>query len=516
MAGQIEQWQISKPVVRSPRGVVAAQNFRAAEVGVEVLRAGGNAVDAAVAAGFALAVVEPWMSGLGGGGYMTIYLAAERRVHVVDFAMIAPKALDPAAYPLTGGGPDLDLFGWPEVEGGRNVKGPLAVATPGAVDGFGLALERFGTLSWQAALEPAIELAGRGLPVDGWTTLRVAEEAAILRENAAARALYLPGDLPPLAGIPGTVHLDMGALPATLERLAEAGRRDFYEGALAQMVASDMAAAGGFLAAGDLTAYAAQIVEPVTLERAGARIHLPPGLNAAPSFAEALALLPAIPRGEPGPAAYVGYAEALSGAYAKRFETLGHDGDSFGQASTTHLSVIDAAGNMVACTNTLVSLFGAKVLLPQTGVLMNNGIMWFDPRPGTANAFAPGVRPLNNMCPLAVTRDDAPWFALGASGGRRILPAVFQLTSFLVDCGLELNRAAHQPRLNVDGGAKVQADRRLPPEVIEAVAARVPVETVEAAVSPNYFANPQIVLKDAGDALGAVTVRSPVATALGV
>ena len=126
----IEQWQIAKPVARSRKGVVAAQNARAAEVGVEVLRAGGNAVDAAVAAGFALGVVEPWMSGLGGGGYMLVYLAAEGRVHVVDFSMVAPRALDPSAFPLAGGGRDDDLFGWPAVEGDRNVAGPLSIATP--------------------------------------------------------------------------------------------------------------------------------------------------------------------------------------------------------------------------------------------------------------------------------------------------------------------------------------------------------------------------------------------------
>jgi gamma-glutamyltranspeptidase/glutathione hydrolase len=141
MGKQIEQWQLAKPAVRSAKGVVAAQNFRAAEVGAQVLRGGGNAVDAAVATAFALGVVEPWMSGLGGVGYMMVYLAAERRTHLVDFAAIAPKTLDPAAYPLTGQGTDSDLFGWPEVEGGHNVHGPLAIGAPGAVAGFALALE---------------------------------------------------------------------------------------------------------------------------------------------------------------------------------------------------------------------------------------------------------------------------------------------------------------------------------------------------------------------------------------
>ncbi|MDH3916826.1 MAG: gamma-glutamyltransferase [Rhodospirillales bacterium] len=511
----IEQWQIAKPVARSRKGVVAAQNARAAEVGVEVLRAGGNAVDAAVAAGFALGVAEPWMSGLGGGGYMLVYLAAEGRVHVVDFSMVAPRALDPSAFPLAGGGRDDDLFGWPAVEGDRNVAGPLSIATPGTVDGFGLALERFGTMPWRDVLEPAAALARRGHPVDWWTTLKVAGEAGLLARDEAARGVYLPGGLPPVAAETGTDYLDLGALPDTLEHLATAGRRDFYEGGLAERLAAELSAAGSVLSREDLAGYRARVVAPLTVERGDARIHLLPGLSAGPTFADALARLPAIAKGAPGPGAYAGYAEALAAATARRLEEMGHSGDTAGQGSTTHISVIDGAGNMVACTNTLLSLFGSKVILPGTGVLMNNGIMWFDPRPGRPNSIAPGVRPLSNMCPVAVTREGAPWFALGASGGRRILPAAFQLVSFLVDCGLSLEEAVHLPRLNVDGSPTVEADRRLPLDTIEAVAARLPVAAVEALVSPNKFANPLVVLRDGDGCLGAAPVRSPVAAALG-
>jgi gamma-glutamyltranspeptidase/glutathione hydrolase len=511
----IEQWQITKPVARSQRGVVAAQNARAAEVGVEVLRAGGNAVDAAVATGFALGVAEPWMSGLGGGGYMLVYLAAEGRVHAVDFSMVAPRALDPAAFPLAAGGRDDDLFGWPAVEGERNIAGPLSITVPGAVDGFGLALERFGTLPWREVIAPALALAREGHPVDWWTTLKVAGEALWLARNTAASDVYLPNGLPPVAAETGSVHLDLGALPDTYEQLSAAGRRDFYEGGLAKRLVADLEAAGSVLSSEDLAGYRARIVAPLAVERGDARIHLLPGLSAGPTFADALAGLPAIAEGPPGPSTYVGYAEALAAAIASRLEEMGHDGDTAGQGSTTHISVIDDAGNMVACTNTLLSLFGSKVLLPETGVLMNNGVMWFDPRLGRPNSIAPGVRPLSNMCPVVATREGAPWFVLGASGGRRILPAVFQLVSFLVDCGLSLEAAVHLPRLNVDGSPTVEADRRLPREVIDAVAARLPVAAVEALVVPNKFANPLIVLYDGDTCLGAAPVRSPVAAALG-
>jgi gamma-glutamyltranspeptidase/glutathione hydrolase len=509
-----EHWQINKPVVRAAGGMVAAQNYRAAQVGARILADGGNAVDAAVATGFALAVVEPWMSGLGGGGYMLIYLAAERRVYAVDFAMVAPAALDPAAFPLADGGADPDLFGWPNVVGERNIRGPLAIAVPGAVDGFGLALDHFGTLAWPAALAPAIALARRGHPVDWWTTLKVAGEAPALALDPAARATYLPGGLPPVdTGLEDNT-LPLGALPDTLERLAAAGPRDLYEGLLAERLAADVHQAGGVLSPDDLSRYRAALATPRRIERGDGEIHVLQGLNAGPTFQDALARLPTL-AGAPGPEAYGAYAEALAAAYRTRFETLGHDGDTAGQGSTTHFSVIDRAGNMVACTNTLLSVFGAKVLLPATGILMNNGVMWFDPRPGGPNAIAPGARPLNNMCPVIATRQGLPWFALGASGGRRILPAVFQLTSFLVDCGMSLEAAVHCPRLNVDGGPSVQVDRRLPPEVFQAVAARLPAEATEALVSPNLFANPQVVAKDGELCLGATHVRSPVAAAVG-
>jgi len=511
----IENWQVRKPPVRSSRGVVAAQNRHAAEVGASVLRNGGNAVDAAVATGFALSVVEPWMSGLGGGGYMMIYKADERRVHAIDFSMIAPMDLDPSAYPLSGGTQDDDLFGWPAVKESRNVLGPLSIAAPGSVDGFGLALQTFGTLSWADAIAPSIELARRGLPVDWWTTLRVAWEAPALNAFDQARATYLPNGLPPTPGNSPTTYLRLGALSDTLQRLATKGPREFYEGEIAETLIRDVQAAGGVLTKTDLESYKAQPIDTSAIARNGAEIHLLKGLNAGPTFQRALGELPAIPRGKPGTAAYLGYAESLSLAYTERLAIMGHDGDTAGQASTTHFSVADAAGNLVACTNTLLSLFGSKIISPDTGVLLNNGVMWFDPRPGRPNSIAPGQRPLSNMCPAIVTRDSAPWFALGASGGRRILPAVYQMVSFLVDCGLSLEEAIHHPRVNVDGSGRVQIDRRLPKDVVAAISGPLEADVVEALLVPNYFANPVIALRDGEDCMGAAQIPSPVAAAVG-
>jgi gamma-glutamyltranspeptidase/glutathione hydrolase len=170
--------------------VVATQNRAAGLAGARVLAAGGNAVDAAVATGFALAAVEPWNSGLGGIGFMLIYSAKKGRVSVVDFGPVSPRGLDPAAYPLTGGGVTTrDLFTWPAVKEDRNVHGPLSIAVPGHADGLGLALEQFGTMKWGEVLQPAIELAGQGIAVDWFLTLKAATMAKDLARYPVTREL---------------------------------------------------------------------------------------------------------------------------------------------------------------------------------------------------------------------------------------------------------------------------------------------------------------------------------------
>ena len=171
-----ETWSVHKPVVSSDRGVVASQNVEAAAVGAAILADGGNAMDAAIATALALCVAEPWMSGLGGGGYMTVYDPRENRVQVVDYGMKAAAGLDPADYPLADDGGEDD-WGWPSVVGDRNVTGPMSIAVPGSAAGYGLALETFGTRPWPEVLAPAIALAERGHRVTWWTTLMVAGDA---------------------------------------------------------------------------------------------------------------------------------------------------------------------------------------------------------------------------------------------------------------------------------------------------------------------------------------------------
>ena len=489
-----------KAVVTSAGGIVAAQSRLAAAVGAQVLAAGGNAVDAAVTTGLAIGVVEPWMNGLGGGGYMVVANADGTPPQVVDFGMVAPAALDPADYPLAGGTAP-GLFTWPAVKEDRNLKGYHSVAVPGQVDGMRLALERFGSIGWTRAIEPAIALAERGLPVDWYTTLSIAVAARELQEFPATRAVYLPDGLPPVPPAEGGAgYLPLGNLARTLRRLAAAGPRDFYEGDVAAAVARDMQAGGSRLTGADLRNYHATFKPALDIAYRGAAVATVPGLSAGPTLADVLARWTSdLPTGGkladgPSAAAYLAYAEALDRAYATRLATLGDSGPA--PSCTTHLSVVDRHGNMAALTQTLLSRFGSKVVLPETGILMNNGIMWFDPRPGRPNSLVPGKRPLSNMCPVIVRRNGRPWFALGASGGRRILPAVAQVLSFLVDYGMTLEEAFHQPRLDMSGDGIATLDTRLPPQVEQAVAARFPIVRRPLDVYPLLFACPSAVLRD--------------------
>ena len=285
-----ETWSLRKPAVTGSGGLVAAQHVGAAEVGAEVLEAGGNAVDAALAASLALAVLEPWMSGLGGGGFMVI-ARPDGAVEAIDFGMVAPARLDPAAYPLVEGHDD-ELFGWPAVLEQRNLLGPLSIAVPGQAAGLGLAHHRHASMPWADLCTPALALARRGLPVSWYTTLRIAAGARDLVRFDDAKAIYLPDGMPPAPPDDGALaHLPLGRLAETLERLAAAGPEDLVTGELARLLVSDVEAAGGVLGQEDLAGYQARCGAPVLTEHAGATFAAPGGLTAGPTFAHALALI---------------------------------------------------------------------------------------------------------------------------------------------------------------------------------------------------------------------------------
>lgn len=504
-----QNWEVRKPGASSRGGIVAAQNGTATRIGAEILAAGGTAVDAAVATALALAAVEPWNSGLGGVGFMVVHRAGADHAEAVDFGPVAPGGLDPAAYPLTGGS-RTELFTWAQVEGDRNIHGPLSFAVPSAVRGYALAVERFGRLPWRDLAAPAVELARAGLPVDWFTTVKTANAAAELRLYDESRRIWLPDGLPPVCPPERDSSLPLGRLADTLARLAEAGPDDLYRGDIARSIAADVSSAGGVLSAADLAGCTARILPALAIPYRGAVLQTAPGMTAGPTLAFAVEWLARQGFGAMPDAAYfAAVAEALRLAYVDRLDHAG-DVDSGAPTSTTHVTAIDREGTIAALTATLLSSFGSRYVLPGTGILMNNGVMWFDPRPGRPNSMLPGKRALTNMCPLVAARGGRPWFGAGASGGRRILGAVLQLAGFVVDFGMDAEAAAHYPRIDVNGGERIGIDRRFPAAIAERLAALPGAELVEHGVFPTRFACPNLVLRGA-DGLnhGTSDVMSP-------
>jgi gamma-glutamyltranspeptidase/glutathione hydrolase len=497
--------------------MVASQSRDAAEAGIAILEAGGNAADAAVGTAFALAAMEPWNSGLGGIGFAQV-AGAGIAPTTVDFGPVSPAALNPADFPMTGR-MKQDLFPWPEVEGDRNIHGPLSFVIPSAVAGYAALHEAHGRLPIAEVLAPAVALAERGLPQDWMTTLKIANAAATLRLYPESARIYLPNGLPPVApyqGSPG--HFRQGALPETLARLARAGLRDFYEGEVAAAIAADVREMGGVLSAADLAACRARLLPAVAAPWRGRTLHLSNGLTATPTFRRVMALMESADwsGAEPSAAWYRAFARAMHTAYAERLAGLGDAEPKAAESCTTHLTVCDEDGMTVAMTTTLLSSMGSRVVLPRSGVLMNNGVMWFDPRPGAPNALGPNRRPLTNMSPVIAT--DASGrveLALGASGGRRILASVFQTLAFVAGFGMDPEAAAHHPRIDVSGPEGLTADRRLPSETLAALADTGPVETVEHAVLPVNFACPNLIaVGPDGTRTGITDVMSPWSAAL--
>ncbi|MDE1179986.1 gamma-glutamyltransferase [Paraburkholderia sp.] len=518
----VHHWTVRKPAVESSAGIVTSQAHDASAAGVAILEAGGNAVDAAVATAFALAAVEPWNSGLGGIGFALVHNRGERgdaRAHSVHFGPVAPSAMSPAFFPLTGR-PGSDLFPWPQVEGDANAHGPLSFCLPTAVAGYGSMLERWGTMPLREVMAPAIALARRGLALDWFTTLMLAQAAPVLRRYDTSSRVFLRDGLPPVPpyqGVPG--FLPTGRLAQTLEQLATAGWRDFYHGEIADSVVRDIREMGGVIGADEMKRYRPEFADCLSVEWRGSRIQVSSGLNAGPTLADVFSRLddtvpPPGGSGEPSAGWYAGIARAMTAAYRQRLDTAG-DAEPKEQGCTSHINVCDRDGSMVSMTTTLLSSMGSRATLPGTGFVMNNGVLWFDPRPGQANSIGGGKRPLTNMCPAIVVRNGRPVIVAGGAGGRRIMAAVAQLLMFVHDFGMDVEDAAHWPRIDVSGPDLVSADRRLDAAVIDALRAVGATEIVDHDVLPINFARPAIIDAREPLARGVSDALSPWSIALG-
>ncbi len=266
------------------------------------------------------------------------------------------------------------------------------------------------------------------------------------------------------------------------------------------------------MTARDFADYRASLVTAAATDYRGHRVFYAPELNGGPSIAYALQQLATQPFPGDWAGQYRRYAEGLQAMWRQRLTQMGHEGGQ--ESCTTHLAVVDRFGNVVSLTQTLLSVFGSKVTLPSTGILMNNGIMWFDPRPGRPNSLTAGATPLANMGPVVLARGDGECFAVGGSGGRRILPAVVQLVSFLADDHLTIEAALNRPRLDVSGGPTIAVDDRLEVGigvVLEGLGLGRVVR-VHDGVYPNLFACPNLAVAHVDGRQSGIAFRnSPVA-----
>src|SRR3954447_24282778 len=320
------EWQVSRLEAHGRGGMVAAKTPQAAATRADVLRRGGNAVDAAVATAFTAGVVEPWMNGIGGGGYMVVQ-APDEAPAVVAYPMAAPAGARPEMFPPSGAGSDTELFGWPAVVDSANVWGYRSVAVPGTVAGLALALQRWGTISLAEALAPAIRWADEGVPIFWHTTLMIAGDLGTLKRFPATATIFLDGDGNP----PITLEqerprrLRQVDLARTLRAIASEGPRVMYDGSLGQTIADALAANGASFTREASPSYQAQIAPALSTRYGGTEVHTVGGGTGGTTLVESLNILAELDLRNLGyhtPLALHRMTQAFRTAFADRFAWL--------------------------------------------------------------------------------------------------------------------------------------------------------------------------------------------------
>jgi gamma-glutamyltranspeptidase / glutathione hydrolase len=466
------------------KAMVVAQEDLAADVGVSVLRAGGNAVDAAVAVGFALAVTHPYAGNLGGGGFMLIRMA-DGRASFIDFREKAPGWASHDMYLDARGNPTNDsVVGW------------RSVGVPGTVRGFELAHNKYGRKPWADLVSPAVALAYKGFPVSRWQMNSWRRAAPRLSQFPESQRIFLKGG----AFYDWQETFRQPELAHTFERIARRGAQDFYEGETAHLLADAMAKNGGSITLADLHGYKAVERAPLEADYKGYRIITsPPPSSGGVGLLQMLAMLNTTgyeKYGAGSAGAYHYMAEVMRRFYADRSQYLGDPdfvknpisallapayvqsrratidpehatpSDSLKPGlpaenegtNTTHYSIVDEEGNAVAVTYTLNDAYGSGVTVPGAGFLLNDEMDDFAAKPGTpnmfelvqgeANAIAPGKRPLSSMVPTIVMKDGKPFLVLGAPGGPVIITAVLQVILNVIDFGMNVQDAVDFPRVH--------------------------------------------------------------------
>ena len=483
-------------------GVVAAAKPEASQVGIDILKKGGNAVDAAVATGFALGVLELNANGIGGGGFMTIKLANMKDAVVIDFREMAPRAATPDMYKFDDKGKVID---------NATVEGGLAVGVPGEIKGLLYALENYGSkkLSRAQIIQPAIDWAEKGIPVTVNLAGIIKDNFEKIKKFENGAAIYFDNGLPYEVGS----TMKNPDLAKTLKAIAAKGADAIYKGEIAQAIVNEVNKRGGIFSMEDLANYQIKVRKPIMgTYRGYTIISVPPASSGGTHLVQLLNILENFDLAKSGEGtAATGHlwAEAMklifadrakymadtdfinnvplkgltSKAYAKELAALiapdksmpsatAGDPSKYESGSTTHFSVMDKAGNMVAVTKTINYFFGSGVVVPGWGIVMNDEMDDFNAKPGTANSVEPGKRPLSSMSPtLVLDPKGRSFMSIGSPGATRIFPTVAQVISNVIDHGMSVQDAIMAPRyfqmasgkLNVEGRVSINTFNALAP-----------------------------------------------------
>jgi gamma-glutamyltranspeptidase/glutathione hydrolase len=474
--------------VLAQNGMVSSQERLASAIGVDILKRGGNAVDAAVAVGFALAVTLPRAGNLGGGGFMLVHLAKTGETVAIDYREIAPAASTPTMF--------LNAAGEPDPQKSRD--SGLSVGVPGTVRGMALALEKYGSGKFTLAqlIEPAVKLAREGIPV--------AEDLADSLPGAMGRMSRFPSSMAIFAkdgkALPRGSMLVQADLANTLESIRQQGPDAFYKGRIAEQIVAAVRETGGIMTVEDMANYKAVIRPAVTGRYRGYTLaSMPPPSSGGVHLVQILNILEGFDlkaMGAGSAASLHALAEAMKPAYADRATFLGDPdrvkvpvkgltskayaekqrakidlskatkaddikaGDPLPHESdqTTHYSVVDSEGNAAANTYTLNFSYGMGLVAAGTGVLLNNEMDDFSAKPGAQNAYGlvgsdansvhPGARPLSSMTPTIVFRDGKPFLVTGSPGGSRIISTTLQVITNVIDFDMNLAEAVAAPRIH--------------------------------------------------------------------
>ncbi len=543
---------IEHPVV-GRYGMVVSQESHASRVGAEILAKGGNAVDAAVATGFALAVTLPRAGNLGGGGFMLLHLAESGETVAIDYRETAPAAVTEGLF--------LDDAG--EVDPGKATRKPVSVGIPGTVHGLIAALTEYGTLTLADVLAPAIALARDGFEVsDDLSASLRAYRKELSRSQAAWETFFKADGKPYLVG----QILKQPDLAETLERIAEKGAKGFYEGETAALIVREMEKIGGLITFADLQMYEPILREPISTNYRGFEVlTMPPPSAGGVILLEMLNMLQTFDLETAGPNSSAGIhylAEAMKRAYADRSVYLGdpdfHEiptAEMIGQAyakkriadftpdramsaeqvqpgnpttavestETTHFSVVDRHGNAVSNTYTLNHSYGLRHMVTGAGFLLNNELDDFNAKPGAPDSFGlvggsrngpqAGKRPLSSMCPTIVLRSGTPWMVTGSPGGSLIPTSVLQVIVNCVDHQMNIAEATHARRVHHQWQPDtLRLERGISPDtIVRLIALGHPVKTGSAMGSTQ-----SIMIDQGGIAFGAADPRRPGALAVGV